>query len=64
MVRSNYQGPYIITINMNMLNEYIQNSHEENNEYQVWEEHGITKKLINISNANEFVESWYNVKGF
>jgi hypothetical protein len=47
-----------------MLNEYIQNSHEENNEYQVWEEHGITKKLINISNANEFVESWYNVKGF
>jgi hypothetical protein len=64
MVRSNYQGPYIITINMNMLNEYIQNSHEENNEYQVWEEHGITKKLINISNANKFVESWYNVKGF
>jgi hypothetical protein len=47
-----------------MLNEYIQNSHEENNEYQVWEEHGITKKLINISNANKFVESWYNVKGF
>ncbi len=49
---------YIIAINMSILNEDIQNSHEESNEYQVWGEHGITKKLINISNARKFVESW------
>jgi hypothetical protein len=47
-----------------MLNENIQNLHEENNEYQVWGECGIIKKLINISNAREFVESWYNDEGF
>jgi hypothetical protein len=54
---------YIIATDMSMLNEDIQNSHEESNEYQVWGERGITQKLISISNAKEFVESWYNVEG-
>jgi hypothetical protein len=55
---TNTNEMYIIAINMSILNEDIQNSHEESNEYQVWGEHGITKKLINISNARKFVESW------
>jgi hypothetical protein len=48
---------YTIRIDMNMLDENNPNSYDENNEYQMWEKYGITKKLVNIVITTKVVKT-------